>query len=689
VPTKPFADLPPTPVEHFKLYFYAAVLQVIVQAAQAFGSYEALFGHYPFLLGYDEELGRQGVDHALGDAASVWWRDAVLAWEQSVPGHLPLRALRQAAGLDHAALTLLMNIGLIEEDARFGWLFETIQGTPGQHRPTIGLLNASWGARSDLGQTRAHLRHLQALGLAQVVNPDAPRIEWALQIPGVLWDVLGGEPREALAPWAQYRAPERLVAQEALLVPEALRQRLTAIPTLLASRESQAVIIRGPQHNGRRTVMGCMARAQGRGSLTINGLSRADDERWRLVGPLATLLHAMPVVVFDLAPGETADLPQLTGYDGPLGVVLGKQGGVRGAGIERAITLGLEMPDVTLRRQHWAASVLGYAIDDLQAICEGYRLSGGNIRRAAALATTYAGVEDRTVITATDVQEATRALNRQMLDTLAERVPTSGDWSHFAVNSQTLAELFNLESRCRHRERLPVAVGAALGAQLNAGVRALFSGPSGTGKTLAARLLAAALHMDLYRVDLSTVVNKYIGETEKNLNQVFARAEELGIILLLDEGDALLTQRTGVQTSNDRYANLETNYLLQRLETYEGIIIVTTNAGERIDSAFQRRIDVVINFRPPEAAERWSIWQLHLPPSHAIDDALLREVVGRCSLTGGQIRNAVLQASLLALDDGQIITSAHLEAAVQREYRKVGAVCPLRSTPTLTNHRRW
>src|SRR5205085_9337809 len=130
---------------------------------------------------------------------------------------------------------------------------------------------------------------------------------------------------------------------------------------------------------------------------------------------------------------------------------------------------------------------------------------------------------------------------------------------------------------------------------------------SGTGKTLAARLLAAALRMDLYRLDLSAVVNKYIGETEKNLNQVFARAEELDVLLLLDEGDALLTRRTDVQTSTDRYANLETNYLLQRLESFEGILIVTTNAINRIDDAFKRRMDVVVDFRPPDVAERWTI----------------------------------------------------------------------------------
>jgi SpoVK/Ycf46/Vps4 family AAA+-type ATPase len=147
---------------------------------------------------------------------------------------------------------------------------------------------------------------------------------------------------------------------------------------------------------------------------------------------------------------------------------------------------------------------------------------------------------------------------------------------------------------------------------------------------------------------------------------------------LLDEGDALMTQRTSVSSSNDRYANLETNFLLQRIESFEGILIVTTNAAERIDTAFQRRMDVVLPFRPPDAEERWAIWQMHLPPGHGVDAAWLGEISARCVLTGGQIRNAALHATMLALDDGGRIMSLHLESAVQREYRKAGGVCPLR-----------
>ena len=277
-----------------------------------------------------------------------------------------------------------------------------------------------------------------------------------------------------------------------------------------------------------------------------------------------------------------------------------------------------------------------------------------------------------------DVQHACRTLNRQTLETLAVHLPATGDWSQLAVCEDTQRDLQELEARCRQRERLASAAGGAFTAQLNAGVRALFTGPSGTGKTLAARALAAQLQLDIYRLDLSAVVNKYIGETEKNLNQIFSRAEELDVILLIDEGDALLTQRTGVNTSNDRYANLETNFLLQRLESFNGIIIITTNSSELIDSAFQRRMDVTVDFRLPDAAERWQIWQLHLPAASTVDERLLTDVVTRCTLTGGQIRNAALHATLLALNNGGIVTNEYVEAAVQREYRKLGAVCPLR-----------
>ena len=676
----PFADLRPTPANHFKLCFYRAVLNAIQQVGRSLGSFDVAFSQFPFLAGYNNELAERGLAGKSVHEACTWWASSLAQWELAAPHHLPLRALCDAAGLDQTALALLMTIGLVEEDARFGFMFEYLQGITSQPRPTQGLLH-SWFGPEDV--VRSCIRRMQEIGLVQVTNAEVPRSGRALHVPTSLWDAIRGERPAKLGSWARYRSTQELPQLNELTLPSDVAQQAAALPPLFASGEVGTVIVRGPQHNGRRTLLAAMAAALGRTVLEVNGPSKPDDERWRLVGPLATLLHAMPVIVLEPGLGESVLLPEFDGFVGPIGLVLDKRGGVNGPAMERAYTLALNMPNLDTRRMHWRQSLEIEDPDHLERITERFRLTTGNIRRAARLAMSYAAVEGRDNVTMADAQQASRTLSRQTLETLARRVNIAGDWGQLAVSTQTLSELHNLESRCRHRERLHHWSSESLRADRNPGVRALFSGPSGTGKTLAAQLLAAELQMDLYRLDLSAVVNKYIGETEKNLDQLFARAEELDVILLLDEGDALLTQRTNVQTSNDRYANLETNYLLQRLESFEGILIVTTNAIDRIDGAFQRRMDVVVDFRPPDAAERWNIWQMHLPATHEIDFGLLTEIAGRCVMTGGQIRNAALHASVLALEDAGIIKSPHLEAAVHREYRKLGAVCPLRRSVPL------
>ncbi|HEV2861675.1 MAG TPA: AAA family ATPase [Pyrinomonadaceae bacterium] len=676
-----FENVARAPGQHFRLYFYAAVLHLIEHLIYSFDSWEEVAKQFPFLEGYYQELALHGAGGMTLEDALASWRASLLAYEDEATGHLPLAALGDAAGLGYDALVLLLTANMVEEDVRFGAVFDALQ--PGAHRqgPSLGLLY-TWRTREEEGgSARRLLRRLQELGLLNVANGDAPRSEHVLHVHPLVWDAIQGEAGDrALAPWVRQREAVHLAEADALIVPEALRAKTAALPALLASGEAQALVVRGPQHNGRRTLAGAVARALGRGVLEAGGLGGAEDARWRLLGALATLTGSMPLVVLDLGPGEAAEIPALGCYTGPLAVVLGRQGGLRGEGVERAITVTLEMPEASARLEHWR-SALGErdGAGEVEEIAARFRMTGGNIRRAAGLARAYASLEGRSDVTADDVQRASRDLNRQALDTLAVRVETSGSWESLAVKPETLRELESLERRCRSRERLREAVGEDFGRQLNAGVRALFCGPSGTGKTLAARLLASVLKMDLYRLDLSSVVNKYIGETEKSLNQIFARAEELDVVLLLDEGDSLLTQRTNVQSSNDRYANLETNYLLQRLESFEGILLITTNAADRIDSAFQRRMDVIVEFRAPEPAEMLAIWGLHLPQKHAVGQNLLGEVSRRCSLSGGQIRNAVLHASLLALSNGGTITSEHLEAAVRREYSKEGAVCPLRS----------
>jgi hypothetical protein len=378
------------------------------------------------------------------------------------------------------------------------------------------------------------------------------------------------------------------------------------------------------------------------------------------------------LVAAEPGPSESFELPDLRERLAPFIVTLGVSGGVAGALSDRAITLRIPPPSPDVRAELWRRTI-GFDTPELTTL----RLTSGNIVRSASVARAAQELDAAGAIDAAAVRAAVQTLDRSGLEALAQRVECTAEWSSLAASSTTLSELTTLAARCRQRERLGAFAGPAL-STVGPGVRALFKGPSGTGKTLAARLLAGTLGMDLYRVDLSAVVNKYIGETEKNLERVFARAEELDVMLLLDEGDALLTQRTGVQSANDRYANLETNYLLQRLESYEGILIVTTNAGDHIDSAFQRRMDVVIDFALPDAAERFAIWQLHLPARHQIDLELLHGAVQRCSLSGGQIRNVALHAALLAAEADAPLGSGHFECAVEREYRKQGGLSPLR-----------
>ncbi len=689
--SEPFEDVTSTAAGHFDLFFLAATAYLTRRAASVFGTREATFDAFPFLQIYDERLAGREPDDLADDLADDWWAKALLAWEKKCKAHLPLHDLRKKFKLEFSSLILLMTIGLIEEDSRFGAVFETLNEFSDEKRLTFGTLNG-WQREENQGvSAHSAVYELYDLGLINFGNTENPRSEWTLQITTLLWDVLRGEKRFGSGDWVKYTASAELLSLENLILPDTLREQIALLPQLIERGDIQSVIVRGANHNSRKTILGALARSLDLGLLEVKNPEIKDDERWKTVGTLAVLLKAMPVFSLDVAPSEMIEFPAISSSVKAVGITLGKQGGVGGAATEKAVTLTINLPEESERREHWQSCLKKAETDEIDEISERFRLSGGNIRRAATLAGSYAVLANRTKVTLADVQQATRALNRQALDTLAIYLePLDADLSFLAAREETMSDLRELEQRCRIRENLRNHVGLSLRGQLQAGVRALFNGRSGTGKTYAARLLAAVLQKDIYRLDLSTVVNKYIGETEKNLARIFALVEELDVILLLDEGDALLTQRTNVGSANDRYANLETNYLLQRLESFEGILIVTTNANDRIDSAFQRRMDTVVEFVAPEVPERWQIWQLHLPENNVVLTNRLQEIVQRCELTGGQIRNIALHAASLALGEKVELNTKHLEAAVRREYRKTSAICPLREiAESSSNADRW
>lgn len=667
---------------HFLLHFYAVVARILARlegsgAGEQNGAHGGYAERFPFLASYRSMLGSLAPTEVTSGAQEAWWDAQIAAFEARTHEHLPLRALVDDAGLDTNEIHMLIAAGLVEEDIRFGALFAALQEPLVARRPCIGVLHwlvGKVGGESDDAWQAA--RQLLDMGLLIADNRADPRAEWLLRVPPAAWDAVRGRPLVRPAPGITLQSAVDFPALDDLILPADIHARVRRIPGLFENGQITALALRGMSGVGRRTILGAIAQSSGRAVLLWESGAPGDDG-WRLLGPLATLTGAMPILRCDPAPGETLDLPALPGYSGPVGFTLGRAGGLRGPLIAHSLSLNIPPPDREARSRFWQAARVPVREDMQDDIISHFLLTGGHIAKTAALSHAYATLDNRPAIAIADVQQATRALNRQSLETLATHLEPVDDIELF-VGSTTASELATLVARCHQREALREQTGRAFASNLTRGVRALFSGPSGTGKTLAARVLAAKLQMDLYRVDLAAVVNKYIGETERNLNQVLSRAEELDVMLLLDEGDALMTNRTEVRNANDRYANLETNYLLQRLENYEGIVFITTNAGNRIDTAFTRRLDVIIDFAPPDAPERWLIWQSHLPREDSVSQDYLQEVASRCSMTGGQIRNAALHATLLALGEGGKVTDANLESAVQREYRKAGAACPLR-----------
>jgi predicted nucleic acid-binding protein len=268
------------------------------------------------------------------------------------------------------------------------------------------------------------------------------------------------------------------------------------------------------------------------------------------------------------------------------------------------------------------------------------------------------------------IWETCRAQARVALDDLAQRIDPRASWDDLVLPPLQDEILREIAASVRHRARVYDAWGFGRKDSRGLGISALFAGPSGTGKTMAAEVLARELRLDLYRIDLSSVVSKYIGETEKNLRRVFDAAEQGGAILLFDEADALFGKRTEVKDSHDRYANIEVSYLLQRMEAYRGLAILTTNFRSALDQAFLRRLRFVVDFPFPGAEQREEIWR-RIFPSQTPTDGLDVGRLAQLQVTGGSIRNIALRAAFLAAGEDRHVEMEHLRRAARGEYVKL------------------
>jgi AAA+ superfamily predicted ATPase len=337
-----------------------------------------------------------------------------------------------------------------------------------------------------------------------------------------------------------------------------------------------------------------------------------------------------------------------------------------------SIRIDARKPETQEQRALWLSSLgsLGGELNgQIDAVVGQFDLSASAIEAAGAFAVANRS-PDRESDIGPMLWEASRAQARPRLDDLAQRIDATATWDDLVLPEAHRRSLREMIAHARHRPTVYRDWGFLEKGSRGLGISALFSGPSGTGKTMAAEVLARELRLDVYRIDLSSVVSKYIGETEKNLRRVFDAAEDGGTILLFDEADALFGKRSEVKDSHDRYANIEVGYLLQRMEAYRGIAILTTNLKGALDAAFTRRIRFVVQFPFPDPAARAEIWRRIFPAAAPVD-GVQPESLARLNITGGSIRNIALAGAFLAADAGESIRMTHLLQAARSEYAKL------------------
>jgi hypothetical protein len=586
-----------------------------------------------------------------------------------------LEVLTQTFGLSQFERAILLLCAGMELDSSFSALCAKAQGDPSRPYPTFSLaLAALPGA------------HWSAL------SPAAPLRSWRMV-------ELTGGPGAALTS-SPLRIDERILHY--LTGIHYLDDRLAAF--LEPVRAGEQLV---PSHREIATrVAGTLSMAAQDGLLPIPEVFGGDEPARRAIASAACELLGVPMraLAADAIPAPATDmdallrlleresaLSSLAVYVDADSVQTGEAGAAphvtrflercasplvlssrdRWKPMRRAVA-SIETPKPTREEQRmlWQEALSGTQLTSnghVQTLASQFNLSSPAILASVRTALENPGAPGDL---AARVWDSGRAQARPRMADLAQRIESSVSWDDLALPDRELRQLRDVSAHVNNRATVYETWGFALKSSRGLGISALFAGASGTGKTMAAEVLANELRLDLYRIDLSSVVSKYIGETEKNLRRVFDTAEQGGAILFFDEADALFGKRSEVKDSHDRYSNIEINYLLQRMEAYRGLAILATNVKSSLDSAFLRRIRFVINFPFPDEAQRAAIWERIFPPGvprERLDIARL----ARLHLAGGSIRNMALNAAFMAAESGGPVRMSHLAQAARGEYAKL------------------
>jgi hypothetical protein len=605
---------------------------------------------------------------------------------EAVGADLRLRRLAHAFSLQTTDVEMLLVALAPDLDPRFERLYAYLHDDVSRRRASAGLALELAGGGNGLRTERHRLAQgsrLVAEGLILIEDPERPFLTRALRVPDRVTAHLLGDDRpdprvEALLTSGDPGSPAAFMGGPSLVTALRTGVRLAYVRdapgTVGRTWATRAVVDSGlevlPVDLGRLT--------PGDDAVAL-GAACVRDALLR-----GAAIVAGPIEV--LADRGVAAIRPLAEAGCPV-ILLGTRGWDPAWSRQVPVVLDAPVFAVEARRVTWQAAlavgdpphapaVVPPGIDDVDdldptGLTAGFRLDPLQVERAAVAARRRAAAEARQ-IDADDLRAGARAQNAGGLERLARRIEARARWEGLVLPPETIGPLHELTSRARHRERVR-EWGMGGGSSRGTGVTALFAGDSGTGKTLSAEIVAADLGLDLYVIDLATVVDKYIGETEKNLDRIFNEADRVNGVLLFDEADAIFGKRSEVKDARDRYANVEVAYLLQRMERFDGLAVLTTNLRANLDEAFLRRLDVIVDFALPEEADRLRLWDLHLPPAvPRADDVDLGFLASAFKLSGGNIRNVCVAAAFYAITDDRPVTMLDLVRGTEREYQKLG-----------------
>ncbi len=584
---------------------------------------------------------------------------------------LRLRDIAATFGLDAVDVDLLLVAMAADVDPRFEQFFGYLNDDVTRRRPsaTVALELAGVPLASARGHARLLHGPLVTGGLVELEDPDRPFPGRALRVPDRVVSFLLGddEPDPSLAsvraelpdvPWGDPRPLAHALGDGVTLA--YLREPATGSGRVLAAEALRLVGLKPlpldldqlQQHSDADRLVGIAVReARLSGSGLIAGPIRAVRDRPGMLHRLVA--DPQPLLLI----GDLSWDPEWT----------------------TAPPLLVDVPTSTQAERHqlWQFALAGNPIEaDCLAATAQFRLRPDEVARAARSALVQSTLAPGHRVSAHHIRVGARAENGSALERLARRVEPAVAWDDLVLPAHVLTALQEVALRARHRERVLGDWRMRPGGGRGHGVAALFAGDSGTGKTMSAEVIAADLGLELYVVDLATVVDKYVGETEKNLEKIFTAATGVNAVLLFDEADAIFGRRSEVRDAHDRYANIESAYLLQRLESFDGLVVLSTNLRANIDEAFTRRLDVLVDFPLPDAQQRRALWDRCLGSAVRRDpDVNLTFCADSFELTGGSIRSAAVTAAYLAAADADVIAMRHVVTAIQREYRKLGRLC--------------